>query len=147
MRALQRHQVADRILFEAREKARRNSPFPRSFWLWLSRVLIGYGIGRGYFRAAGFALAAAALGVVVILLDGASHGELDKAIRDKSAAWLFFASLDHLLPIVQLDKEFEVIPRALGSTPAKLYFWLLGIAGWVLGSFLIAGLAGITQRS
>jgi hypothetical protein len=146
LRASQRHEAADGILFEAREKARRNAPFPRSLWLWLSRVLIGYGIGAGYFRAAGFALAAAVLGVLVILLDGWVLG-FDKALQDKDATWLFFASFDHLLPIVTLDKEFELIPHALRSTSAKLYFWLLGIAGWVLGSFLIAGLAGVTQKS
>lgn len=74
------------------------------------------------------------------------------------AIWprLFFASLDQLLPIVTLDKAHDILifgdPSA--SPPMNpqpygilVYFYAHKIAGWVLGSFLVAGLAGLTQSN
>ena len=74
------------------------------------------------------------------------------------AEWLhvFFASLDQLLPIITLDKAHDAL--IFGDLSAKppvapqpygelVYFYAHKIAGWVLGSFLVAGLAGLTQRN
>jgi hypothetical protein len=51
-------------------------------------------------------------------------------------------SLDQLLH-VQLDAEFDKV-RLEGWT--KYYFYAHRLFGWALGSFLVAGLAGLTQK-
>jgi hypothetical protein len=59
------------------------------------------------------------------------------------------------LPIITLDKAHESIltnaPAATGGSTLPywllVYFYFHKIAGWVLGSFLVAGLAGLTQRN
>ena len=69
---------------------------------------------------------------------------------------LFVASLDQLLPIITLDKAYDAL--IFGDTSAKprvepqpdlvrFYFYFYKIMGWVLGSFIVAGLAGLTQRN
>lgn len=85
----------------------------------------------------------------IILISAVSNGSVD---------WLssIFASLDQLLPIITLDKAHDVM--IFGNTSVKppvaplpywvlIYFYVHKIIGWVLGSFLIAGLAGLTQRN
>jgi hypothetical protein len=54
----------------------------------------------------------------------------------------FLYSLDQLLPIIQLSKHYDDIPLRAG---AKYYFYFHMIMGYVLASFLIAGLAGLTK--
>ncbi len=72
--------------------------------------------------------------------------------------WLraLFASLDQLLPLVTLDKAHDaLIFGNLSANPpvepqpygVRVYFYVQKIAGWILGSFLVAGLAGLTQRN
>jgi hypothetical protein len=53
------------------------------------------------------------------------------------------------LRIVWLDSNqfTDVAPSGLGNRVAKAIFWALSIAGWILGSFLVAGFAGLTQKS
>lgn len=69
---------------------------------------------------------------------------------------LFFASLDQFLPVIKLNKAHDAL--IFGDSSAhppvdpqpywvQLYFYLHKIVGWVLGSFVIAGLAGLTQRN
>jgi len=69
---------------------------------------------------------------------------------------LFFASLDQILPIITLDKTHDVLifgdPSANPPVDAQpygvlIYFYAHKALGWVLGSFLIAGLGGLTQRN
>jgi hypothetical protein len=52
-------------------------------------------------------------------------------------------SLDQLLPIVQLDKAFDEIRL---ESWTKYYFYAHKLVGWALASFLVAGLAGLTQK-
>ena len=51
-------------------------------------------------------------------------------------------SLDQLLPIINLSKHHDDIRLGLG---ARYYFYFHMITGYVLASFLIAGLAGLTK--
>ncbi len=55
-----------------------------------------------------------------------------------------FYSLDELLPIVELNKKHGDV-NITGW--AKYYFYIHKISGWVLGSFLVAGLAGLDPRN
>jgi hypothetical protein len=62
--------------------------------------------------------------------------------------WCFGASLDHLLPIVELNKEFGDFSTTRSASAERLATLLLrfpGLVGYVLASFVVAGLAGLTQ--
>ncbi len=54
----------------------------------------------------------------------------------------FFYSLDMLLPIIQLRRRhYEVDLRGI----VRYYFYFHQIMGYVLASFLIAGLSGLAK--
>jgi hypothetical protein len=143
-----RRDYANSILFAAREReraeARRSHRWPR--WLWLSALsyLFGYGIGIYTFRVLFWILGSVAAGTAVLWF-------LAPAANAKGVFWCAGASLDRLLPIIQLNKEFADFfndpgrQRLTGGVIA--FFAALGLWGWVLGSFLIAAVSGLTQRS
>ena len=54
-------------------------------------------------------------------------------------------SLDRLLPIVQLEETSKEVEAGLAGV-VKYYFYAHKLVGWVLASFLIAALAGLTQK-
>ena len=57
-----------------------------------------------------------------------------------------FFSLDRLLPrLVELDKTHDEVEAGLTGW-VRRYFYLHKIVGYVLAGFLLAGLAGLTQR-
>ena len=66
----------------------------------------------------------------------------------RKRVWRFWASLDHLLPIVELNKDFADF---LDDTPGRLttgqltYFAFHALVGYVLAGFVVAGLTGLTQ--
>lgn len=116
--------------------------------LFALRVTIGYGLGSRYFRVLWWVAGLSVLGTLVLILFG-SH---------PSAQWprLIFASLDQLLPIVTLDRTHDALifgdpsvnpPVTAQRYGVLIYFYAHKIAGWVLSSFLVAGLAGLTQRN
>jgi hypothetical protein len=118
--------------------------------LWMLRLTIGYGLGNRYFRVlwwvGGFTL------VGTLLLMAAGAGQHCPARLPTQ----FFASLDQLLPIITLDKANDVLifgdssarPRIDPQPYAvRFYFYVHAIIGWVLGSFIAAGLTGLTQRN
>ena len=143
---------ANDILYAGRELARRRKwrERDRAGWLGLSvlKVTIGYGIGARYFRVVPWVLLLVAIGVGTLAFDQrmGHHLLTSPGTESTSVTWMAAASLDALLPIVSLDKSFDVIPKELVFFWAKVVFWVLGLAGWALGSFLVAGLAGITQK-
>ena len=69
--------------------------------------------------------------------------------RAKGPAWCLGASLDHLLPIVELNKEFGDFFHDPNRERLKgwqvFYFGIQTLVGYVLASFVVAGLAGLTQ--
>ena len=110
-------------------------------WLSILRATIGYGIGDGPFRIFWWVLIFTVLGAVVLCFV--------KPPGPRGLMWSFGASLDHLLPIIHLNKEFDDYfddPKR-----ERLYGWQLAyfaghaLVGYLLASFLVAGLAGLTQ--
>ncbi len=147
LRAAGQTTKANAVLYAGRERERGEAPRRTRLVMTLLMVTIGYGLGGRYFLAllwvAGFVLSGfAILSVAPWLAD---------IPQSKDIFWILACSLDLLLPIVELNKEHsEFVMETLGSAPAtawvKYYFYVHKIIGWVLGSFLIAGLAGLTQK-
>jgi hypothetical protein len=142
---------ANDILYKARER-RRDSLKESGHWLkWLGISLLkwtmGYGLGGRYFRVLWWVIGLTLFGAVLLKVAGLP--------APKFGLSLVFLSLDELLPIITLDKAHESIltnaPAATGGSTLPywllVYFYFHKIAGWVLGSFLVAGLAGLTQRN
>jgi hypothetical protein len=142
---------ANDILYAARERERKDAWRGGHRWkaigLWLLRATMGYGLGPGrFFRAFWWVLGFVLAGVAVLHLDQHVHGYA-LAAKSKTFAWMLTASLDAMLPIVSLDRNFsDAVPVKLVSIWSKAFFWAQGLAGWVLGAFLAAGLGGLTQR-
>jgi uncharacterized protein YjbI with pentapeptide repeats len=124
---------ADRILYESRERARREAAWPRWLGLSLLKLTIGYGLGLRYFRALWWVGAITLLGTVVLVQSG--QGPVGDAAK-------VLYSLDQLLPIVELANYDNVV-----LTGRVFYYFVAHkLIGWLLGSFLVAGLAGLTQK-
>jgi hypothetical protein len=114
-----------------------------ALWLGLLWATIGYGIGDGPFRILYWVLGVTALGMLVL-----AFARPDPA-RPRGVLWCFGASLDHLLPIVELNKEFsdyfhDPERRRLRGWQLS-YFAFHALVGYALGFFLLAGLTGLTQ--
>jgi len=109
--------------------------------LWLLKVTIGYGIGRRMFRVLYWVAALTALGAAVLWFTPEA--------QVRGLSWCLWASFDQLLPIVELNKEFgDFFDGSKG--PIKdgwrlYYFAVQALAGYLLGSFVVAGLGGLTQ--
>lgn len=149
------HKASD-ILYAERERQLRKAwsaengdrDWGRAFTLSLMKITIGYGLGNRYFWSLRWVGGLTVFGTLVVLLFG-SHCLA-------SFPEIAFASLDQLLPIVTLDKAHDIFifgdptgKSAMLGQPdgVKFYFYFHKLLGWVLGSFLIAGLSGLTQKN
>jgi hypothetical protein len=134
---------ANAILYASRKRSRAESLRQRQWPRWLGMLLlestIGYGLGGRYFRVLWWLAAVTAIGFIVLLasIDN-SHWDLARM------AW---ASFDQVFPLVELNKEHDELILKHCSSWAITYFYVQKIIGYVLGAFLVAGLAGLTQRS
>jgi hypothetical protein len=116
-------------------------------WLGYSVLsyLIGYGIGYRTFLVLVWVAILWGVGVAVLLCA--------RNTRSQGVPWCIAASLDRMLPIVELDKSFGEYLGAGNANPNRpthgqvVYFWVHALLGWVLGLLLIAAISGITQRS
>ena len=140
---------ANKVLFAGKEEERKAARHQNDFgrWIWLSALkwTIGYGIGIKYFQSLIWVFLLIVVGTLVCrsIKDDANMKQLD-AVTTKER-WLnwFFYSMDNLLPIISLrDLHNKIDPPKW----ARLYFYFHKIAGWLLASFILAGLAGITQK-
>jgi hypothetical protein len=125
----------------------------RSWWRWLGLTLlkwvIGYGIGAGYFRALGWAVLFTLIGTLVLRFGGTppwfTPGWVEQPEGLEGFRWCAWASLDEILPLVELNKAHaEFVDKKLDGWRQD-YFYGHRIIGYLLGSFVVAGLAGLTQ--
>lgn len=109
----------------------------------LTRHLYGLLVGFGYYPQS------AILWVAGFTVLGALVLRSSPKARAKGWPWCLGASLDHLLPIVELNKEFSDFfddPARERLTGWQLfYFAFHASVGFMLASFVVAGLAGLTQ--
>ena len=134
---------ANAVLWAARERERaaawENEAISSSLGLSLLKWTVGYGIGLGYFRVLLWVAGFAGMGAV-ILSSGTSEA------RSRGWLWCVWASLDWMLPFVDLDDEHKkVVSQDPKLSGWRHWFYLEAIAGYVLAGFLAAGLAGLTQ--
>jgi uncharacterized protein YjbI with pentapeptide repeats len=124
---------ADEILYAGRNRGLKNaSGLLEWAWLFSLKVLIGYGY-RIYYSSYWF-IGFVGLGTLVLWVTG--QGQSNKM------PYGFSYSLDMLLPIVRLRERHNEIDL---SGFARYYFYVHKVMGYVLVSFLLAGLAGLTK--
>jgi hypothetical protein len=108
-------------------------------WLRLSLLnwTIGYGLGGRYFRSLLWVFVLAMTGVYVLYTVSPNEITLIPSFWDK----LGF-SIDKLLPIIELDDRYKLSFHGW----QLYYFYLHELMGFLLGSFVVAGLSGITKK-
>ncbi len=128
---------ATAILFEGKKRQQKETKTLSLNWLWLvlQRIFIGYGYYN--FRVLGWFLILWGLGVLTLHLSGQDV----QVVKD--VYWGLCYSLDMLLPIIELHKpNYDIQLEGC----VRVYFYVYKIFGYVLASFLIAGLSGLTKR-
>ena len=125
---------ADAILFAARDHQRDSpaTPWLTQVKLWLLWGLIGY----GYHNWIAFIWFAALTGLGVAVCRVWASG------LDMRAAQRFWYSVDMALPLINLNRRHEDVKLRGG---VLVYFYGHKLAGFVLVSFLVAGLSGLTK--
>jgi uncharacterized protein YjbI with pentapeptide repeats len=137
---------ADDVLYESRNRQMREAwqkgEYAHFLGLATLRYTIGYGIGGATFRILYWVIGFTVLGAMILWWWSA-------AACAKGFGWCLGASLDHLLPIVQLNKEFvdffDDPNRARLNNLQHFYFAFHALVGYLLGSFVVAALAGVTK--
>jgi uncharacterized protein YjbI with pentapeptide repeats len=139
LREMGHPEMANDVLYARRERERAEAwRSSKRRWLGLSLLnwTVGYGYGHRYFRSLWWVAAFVALGTAVLHLAGMPEelaGSWDRPV---------FFSLDLLLPIIQLhEPHYTIVLDGF----VKYYFAIHKLMGYVLASFLIAGLAGLTK--
>lgn len=140
-----RREQANSILFAGRERERKEAFRDHCWrrWLWLStlRWLCGYGIGVQTFWVLPWIVGSVILGAGVLWF-GPAHAN--------GPWWCLGASLDRLLPVIELTKGFDDffdVSKGQLTGGVIAFFSALRLWGWVLGSFLVAAVAGLLQKS
>jgi uncharacterized membrane protein (DUF106 family) len=104
--------------------------------LWLQRVLIGYGYYN--FLVLGWVLGFCVLDVLV--LQWSDQGPAQKMPYGISY------SVDMLLPIINLNEQHDAVTSHLTGW-VQWYFYVHQIVGYILASFLVVGLTGLTKKN
>ena len=126
--------MAGEILFASRERERTEAELTQPKWWVLSafRIIMGYGQGWRYLLTLFWMVLLVIVGTAVV----ASSGE-----RGKDGRFLgFWYSLDMLLPIIHLREQHYDVDL---DPPARYYFFVHKILGYVLVFILVAGLTGL----
>ncbi len=125
---------ANDILYAGKKRERSEATWLNWLNLILQEIFVGYGYRIRY--TFGWVIALTLFGAFMLWKTGQG---LSNNVPDS-----IFYSLDMLLPIIKLDEAHYKIP--LTSSVAKYYFYFHKLSGYVLASFLIAGLSGITKK-
>jgi uncharacterized protein YjbI with pentapeptide repeats len=137
LRTMGHAETADAVLFASKERERGAAGrwTPKWWGMSLLKWTIGYGYGYRYFYALWWVLGITLLGVLML--------ETTSAGQAFSLAGKLAYSFDLLLPIIELDKRHSL--EAIDGWQ-RYYFYVHKLLGYVLGSFIVAGLAGLTKK-
>ncbi len=67
---------------------------------------------------------------------------INKEGKERNIGWCAFYSLDLLLPIIKLDERHYKIEL---EGVARYYFYFHIVIGFILASFVAAGISGLVQ--
>jgi hypothetical protein len=128
-------EMATAIRYAGSERERKESS---SSWRYIWLTIFKYSVGYGYrpWRALGWVAVLVVLGAAVLHFSG-------EGLRNNMPYGLAY-SFDMLLPIVKLQESHYKIDL-MGW--ARYYFYGQKIMGYLLASFLIAGLSGLRAGS
>ena len=134
---------ANAILYAARCRERDEAEnLQHRIWLWFLWGSIGFGIGRYFARnVAGWLAALTTVGTAA--LDFPTNAPLPT----EDYLWKIAASLDRLIPFVEMVPRLNLILYDSLSTGQTVYFAIHSLFGWVLAALVVAGLAGLTQKA
>ncbi len=132
---LQNHGASEEATF-ARYLGREKARAAASGWHYAWLTMIGWTVGYGYYpwHAIVPALLLVAVGVALLRISrqGPANG----------MPYGITYSFDMLLPLIRLrEKHYNMELDGW----VRYYFYLHKIAGWVLASFLVAGISGLTK--
>jgi hypothetical protein len=144
-----RPDTADEVLYTGKQRERAQSSSLSCIGLTLSKLFIGY--GYHLFRSVYWALGLVALGTLLLWLSGEGwrisrhYKGPSWGPRPRGLLGLIYGlsySFDLLLPIIRLrEKHYQVNLNGW----VRYYFYFHKIMGYVLASFLIAGVSGLTK--
>ncbi|HRB14790.1 MAG TPA: hypothetical protein PK224_03280 [Nitrospira sp.] len=136
---------ANDVLFESRNREYYVAEGLQKVSLWLEWVLIGYGyrIYLSFFWAIGLIL----VGATILWISRQGVAKQIPFARYPFGYLIYgldliFFSFDMLLPIIKLREQHYSIDL-VGWV--RYYFYFQKVAGWILGSFIVAGLSGLTK--
>jgi len=133
-------QEATDVLYAGSERARDLVFEDGHYRSWVGQTAlkwtIGYGLGFRYFRSFFWVIGLVLIGTLLLRRSGQNE------LVDKEYKLAFFYSLDMLLPIIKLRGAHYDIDL---EGKVRYYFYFHQIMGYVLASFLIAGLSGLTK--
>ena len=144
LRATGHPKKADDILYAGKERERREA-WELKWWrpslgglkwwgLSLLKSTIGYGYGYRYFFSLPW--------VGAITLIGAAVFATTEKGQSSSVAEMLAFSFDLLLPLIKLHESHKITFEGW----QRYYFYGHKLMGFVLGSFVVAGLSGITKK-
>ena len=126
---------ATEILFEGKKRQQKETKTLSPNWwvLFLQWSFIGYGYHN--FRVLYWVLILCGLGMLTLHRSG-------QDVAHRMKYWGLCYSLDMLLPIIELHKpNYDIVLEGW----VRVYFYVHKIFGYLLASFLIAGLSGLTK--
>ena len=140
LRTAELNSIADDVLYANREREREGSGW--GWWSFLTVIwlVFGYGYGLKSLWTLLWAGVFVVLGTAFLVIYEERH---KKGERHKKEALGFGYSLDMLLPVIHLREEHYKVD--LENKWVRRYFYIHKIIGYVLTSFLLAGLSGLTK--
>ncbi len=144
-----RRDVTDEVLYAGKQRERAQSPFLSYIWLTALDWFIGY--GYHLFWSGYWVLGLVALGTLLLWFSGEGW-RISRHYKGPWWGWpphgllgLIYGlsySFDLLLPIIRLrEKHYQIDLKGW----VRYYFYGHKIMGYVLASFLIGGIAGLTK--
>jgi hypothetical protein len=124
--------LATAIRYAGRERERSEATGRNWLWLTVLKWVIGYGHYPA--RSILWALGLVAVGAIVLRISG-------EGVRNGMPYGLAY-SFDILLPVIRLRASHDAIDL---QNWARYYFYVHRIMGFLLASFLIAGVSGLTK--
>ena len=144
---------ANKVLYALRnrewQEALQDRDYGQLLGLTLSWGLVGYGIGARLLLHPLFWIVLFTVAGTYVLWSGSAKLREKATIwagaERKSLGWCAWASFDEIIPLIELDQKHTAFINEELAGWRRSYFYLHRVMAYVLGSFVVAGLAGLTQ--